>query len=138
MGAAAPGYTAFINSAVLFFHNTTFTRRFVTQWSKNRCINDQLALWTSLFTEWNNLNSTFAWNPTLMSSYDEARNYALEVVGTHFYPEEIQRYRRTSRLSRALNFPHLVIHGNVGAESLRCDLAETGGQDGTPYICHQK
>jgi len=138
--AAAPSYAVFINSAVLFFHNTTFTRRFVRQWLNNRCINDQLALWTSLFTEWEKLNSSFAWSTTQMSSYREAYHYALEVVGTYFHPEQIQGYRSTGRLSHTLQFPHLVIHRNVGAESLRCDLTETetGSQDSTPYICHQK
>mmetsp|Transcript_93583 Transcript_93583/g.146095 ORF Transcript_93583/g.146095 Transcript_93583/m.146095 type:complete len:210 (-) Transcript_93583:109-738(-) len=145
--AAAPSYVIFINSAVLMLQNTTFTRKVVTEWLKNRCINDQLSLYVTFYQEWHTLDNTFKWDRDKIVSYippsmakdehDMVPTYFISKL-EHFHPEGVGTYVDTKVLNSTLHFPHLELLQNVGEQGLRCRRQDATHHRGTPLICHKK
>jgi len=150
--ASQDWYRVFINTAMLGFRNTSFTRGFLSQWLANRCVNDQLSIWNTFFIQFEKEDPSFKWyrdNPmaSIYAKYlhsQQLTKWDVEPL-EHHYPKAIKAYLASSVLSRRLRFPHLDLYPNTGPTALRCrrklppsaeEVVEPEGP--APYICHRK
>jgi len=131
-GATTSGVGRFINGAIVAgkgFSKSPWATNFYSEWFKNRCGGmNQLAMWSSLFKIWENEDNADGAFHVKWKKFEKYggptgpdHGYARQASGALLKGEEqkhaFKQWTKTGKLDQALQYPHVLVHGNTGSAS---------------------